>query len=481
MHGQTMSPTLTPLTFPPGGQIVGTGNFAAANNHNVKVTHMVGGVVQKKIQSITSPNTLPNGSILNGSYLYDFIPSTSSMGNDILTFEFSNTLDPNPVTYVTAWDLIVISLHIGDPMTVPTPVPFSSPYQYIAADVTGNGIINSFDIDKIRQMILTTSANWKEASNNMTNWRFFPIGNMIGNLNFTSTFVSDPFSPTLLPQYPAYLGSISKVFNPLDGADYWAGNGTGIAVKTGDASLDAYNANCFTSLEIVDRGLTSNSTSFSEIIKAGETVKIVLSSPLQSKLSCWQSSFSFDNESIEVLGVNSSKFKGFNKDCHHVQNGNLKMVWFDPQMTSIDQDENCIEVRIKANRDISAQDIFAEFASDSPNNSIFYDPSGYRTDAQFKYEIVKEEPRNESSIFQIIPSVFQDNFTVYTNSKNTVSTGSISIFDLQGRNIFEKNIEFIDGTAPIVNSELSNMPTGIYFAKILLNSGESSVVKILKQ
>jgi hypothetical protein len=50
MHGQTMSPTLTPLTFPPGGQIGGTGNFAAANNHNVKVTHMVGGVVQKRFK-----------------------------------------------------------------------------------------------------------------------------------------------------------------------------------------------------------------------------------------------------------------------------------------------------------------------------------------------------------------------------------------------------------------------------------------------
>jgi hypothetical protein len=403
------------------------------------------------------------------------------MGNDILTFEFSNTLDPNPVTYVTAWDLIVISLHLADPNLVPTATPFSSPYQYIAADVNNSKTITDADIIAIRKMILTTSANWTEASNDMTNWRFFPIGNMIGNLNFTSTFVSDPFSPTLLPQYPAYLGSITKVFNPMDGADYWAGNGTGIAIKTGDASLDAYNANCFTSLEIVDRGLTSNSTSFSEIIKAGETVKIILSSPLQSKLSCWQSSYSFDNESIEVLGVNSSKFKGFNKDCYHVQNGNLKMFWFDPQMTSLHQDENCLEVRIKAKKDISAQEIFSEFASDSPNNSIFYDPSGNRTDAQFKYEILKEEPRNGSSLFQIIPSVFQDKFTVYTNSKNTVTSGGISIFDLQGRNIFEKSIEFIDGTAPIVNSELSNIPTGIYFAKILLNSGESSVVKIVKQ
>jgi hypothetical protein len=482
MHGQILSPSFAALpTLPMPGSFTFVTSFTAANNHEAIVTHRIGGVVQKKIFATSAPNILPNGSSLNGSYLYNFVPNPAPSGLDFFTFQFQNTTDLNLAgQYVTAWDLIVISLHIGG-MNVPNPVPFSNPYQYIAADVDNNVEINVNDIILIRQIILGTAPTWELSGISMSNWRFMPVGHFVNNPTFGNTFTSNPFSAALSPSYPNYLGSFNAAFSPADGGTFWSAVATGIAVKTGDASLDAYNANCFTSLEIEDRDLTSNSTSFSEIIEAGETVKIVLSSPLQSKLSCWQSSFSFDNESIEVLGVNSSKFKGFNKDCYHVQNGNLKMVWFDPQMTSLNQDENCIEVRIKAKKDISAQDIFAEFATDTPNNSIFYDPSGNRTDAQFKYEIVKEEPRNESNLFQIVPSVFQDKFTVYTNSKNTVTSGGITIFDLQGRNVFEKNIELIDGNTSIMDSELSNIPTGIYFAKILLNSGESSVVKIVKQ
>jgi hypothetical protein len=60
----------------------------------------------------------------------------------------SPELDDNPLNGVSTYDLVLIKNHIdGD-------LPFTSPYQYVAADINRSGTITTFDILELRNLIL---------------------------------------------------------------------------------------------------------------------------------------------------------------------------------------------------------------------------------------------------------------------------------------------------------------------------------------
>jgi len=72
--------------------------------------------------------------------------------------------DADPAEGVTAWDLIMIKRHI---LNVEL---FSSPYQYLAADVNNSGSISMADIVEAKRVILGLQAEFNSAPA----WRFIP-------------------------------------------------------------------------------------------------------------------------------------------------------------------------------------------------------------------------------------------------------------------------------------------------------------------
>lgn len=109
---------------------------------------------------------------------------------------------------VTTFDAVLARKHILN-LT-----PFSSPYQYIAADVNGSGSVTTFDLVIMRKVILSIQDTF---NNNIPNWHFIPA-----DYEF-----SDPSNP-LADDIPTSI----DFGNGVNTIDF-------IAVKTGDVNGSA--------------------------------------------------------------------------------------------------------------------------------------------------------------------------------------------------------------------------------------------------
>ncbi|MEM1120325.1 MAG: T9SS type A sorting domain-containing protein [Bacteroidota bacterium] len=78
------------------------------------------------------------------------------------TYEVAPSKTEAPLNGVTTFDLILISKHI---LGIE---PFTSPYQFIAADVNRSKTVTAFDLVQLRQLILNIHDNFQ----NNTSWRF---------------------------------------------------------------------------------------------------------------------------------------------------------------------------------------------------------------------------------------------------------------------------------------------------------------------
>lgn len=94
---------------------------------------------------------------------------------------FSND---NPATDVTSWDLILIKRHV---LSVET---FTSPYQYLAADVNASGTISMADVVAARRVILAMDSEFP----NSPSWRFIPE-------NFVFENENNPFDGEIPEEY----------------------------------------------------------------------------------------------------------------------------------------------------------------------------------------------------------------------------------------------------------------------------------------
>ncbi len=80
-------------------------------------------------------------------------------------------VEDEPASGVTSWDLIMMRRHI---LQVEL---FSSPYQYIAADVNDSGSITMSDVVEAKRVILGLQAEF----NNTSSWRFIPANHVFEN------------------------------------------------------------------------------------------------------------------------------------------------------------------------------------------------------------------------------------------------------------------------------------------------------------
>ncbi len=123
------------------------------------------------------------------------IISTAEFGqyNIALSKDVNYTITPykntDATNGVSTYDLVLINQHILDIN------PFTSPYQYIAADVNKSGTITAFDLLQLRQLILNKITEFRDN----TSWRFvdesYNFGSDIASTlsqNFTESMEVSP-------------------------------------------------------------------------------------------------------------------------------------------------------------------------------------------------------------------------------------------------------------------------------------------------
>jgi hypothetical protein len=62
----------------------------------------------------------------------------------------------------------------------------------------------------------------------------------------------------------------------------------------------------------------------------------------------------------------------------------------------------------------------------------------------------------------------------------TAGKATIQIFDINGRNVAQKNIQSIPGLNTLTMDEVAQLNAGVYFVKIE-SAGETQMVKLIKQ
>ncbi|MFK7979642.1 MAG: T9SS type A sorting domain-containing protein, partial [Saprospiraceae bacterium] len=148
-----------------------------------------------------------------------------------------------PLNGVTTFDLIVISKHILGLQK------FTTPYEYIAADINNSGTVTAFDLVQLRQLILNITPDFP--TNN--SWRF---------VDATYAFTAD------MPLQEAYREAIEINNHQTDmmDADF-------VAIKIGDLNATATS----NSLQQSEARTNRNKLTFKwadKALKAGETVTI---------------------------------------------------------------------------------------------------------------------------------------------------------------------------------------------------------------
>lgn len=142
------------------------------------------------------------GAIFSDIHYQSGFSAQLPLGGD---FTIAPYQDDNPLNGVTTFDAILIVRHILGIQ------PFTSPYQYIAADVDGNGVVELADTTEMRKLILGI---YTELPNN-SSWRFVPRSYVFPN----------PANPFPFPEVIA-TGPLS---GDLSGLDF-------IAIKIGDVN-----------------------------------------------------------------------------------------------------------------------------------------------------------------------------------------------------------------------------------------------------
>lgn len=199
------------------------------------------------------------------------------------TYRFSNALpfginltltplkDNDPLNGVSTFDLVLINKHILGQ------VPFTSPYQMIAADANGSGSLTTFDVVELRKLILGI---YNDLPNN-TSWRFVAK-------NFAFPNPANPFQ-TPFPESRQLANLQSNMLQE----DF-------VAVKIGDV-----NGNVITSSAVsaTDRSsglaLFTVSSSAGNWLEAGEEFQLTLEADT-TLLGC---QFTLAFSGLDVLGL----------------------------------------------------------------------------------------------------------------------------------------------------------------------------------
>ncbi len=113
--------------------------------------------------------------------------------------------DDNPLNGASPYDLWLISMHISGIQ------PFTEPWQWIAADVDNNSVIDSADIIELRKLILGIYTDFPDNSS----WRFypsnyvFPPGNPLSQPIPNSLLISEILADPTLKFFGVKIGDLN--------------------------------------------------------------------------------------------------------------------------------------------------------------------------------------------------------------------------------------------------------------------------------
>lgn len=309
---------------------------------------------------------------------------------------------------------------------------FDSPYQYIAADVDGNGRLSVRDEQLMRGLILGTNKvsfpNWKyvKADFEFPATEDFALGGDIFN-------------------YPNYLEVNELGANMTQ--DF-------VAIRVGDLDMDIASGSNRSSGKQYQLEVTDKTFSQGEIITTSLDVS---ESVIVSGVSL---SFEVDN-SLELVSINSDKLNLSSDQFSLVNaNGRYTIQWIGQEPTQLIANEGLFQVAFKAKGSGVLSEAFT--ISNTSDKSIIYDNELVEHPITLSFAKV-----SENVVLSVVPNPISDHFSVNLESDQFNGQADLSIYDVSGRKVYAEQISVIHGENNFqLSTSTSGLSSGSYFVEI---------------
>jgi len=346
------------------------------------------------------------------------------MTNEAGVFEFKNlpattnyTVYPekndNPLNGVSTFDLLIIRKHILNTENLDTP------YKMIAADINRSGTVTTFDLVELRKLILGIY----DAFPQNTSWRF-----VAKNFEF-----EDNLNPFIAP-FPEALTAQSTTEDMVD-ADF-------IAVKIGDLDYSA-STNAFSEATPRNSKESIVLTIPDQTFKAGDQVNLAIKTKEQQAILGYQFALNFDESVLSYIGFQKAgiqQLADFNFGTTKVNKGILTTSWDTEEALNIEAKQPLFHLQFIAKKAGTLQEVLAV------DNSRLK-PELYTETVEIHPLIVDVEASMSAKpivLYQNQPNPFSEN-TIIGFEMAKSEEASLSIYDVNGRRIYEIKEHFTEG------------------------------------
>ncbi len=361
---------------------------------------------------------------------------------------------------VTTWDLTLISKHLNELE------PFTSLYQYIAADVDNDGrvdpdplgLADSEDIIELRKLILGI---YQVLPNN-SSWRYVDAYAPVLPLPM------EPFDPFVIPNE-------FRILNPSNSAiDF-------IAVKVGDV-----NANHDEDIQLRPAGELSLRTEGILRTEEGELASIPVRYEGDVPITALQMGLRFDSNMWEYVGITASDALQVSEDCFNLNNtaaGEIKFVWFSANPEEyVRPEQTLFYLTFRAKRAIKG-DVTPLQIDNDLLRSIAFNPEG----AFYSLSIGQQAdgrhsdlPSNQTLAVSCAPNPTSGAVTLTIATPTDATTAIVWAYNAYGSRLMRREIPLTGRTTDFQIPEAANWPAGLYVWKVKVGDVKTEG-RLLKQ
>lgn len=367
---------------------------------------------------------------------------------------------------LSADDLLVIVLNNNNI------VNFNSPYDFLAADAENDQDVDNNDVVALQQLML---GNYNPGSNP------WPLG-------FAKSWRFVDAAAPLTP-YP-FLGPIPATIQTPSPAS----NVNFVAVKLGslfhDNGIRPADLCADGACNVVQKSAQVHSFTLAhgEIVKSADgIIRIPVYAQSEAPLAAWQMGLQFDTQSVDFVSIENGSLANMSIDnfgLNNVSNGEIRAVWIadaSNQNDYVHPGDVLFYLNFKSKGKIA-----------NVGNIVKIDPeimesAGWLTDFT-KYQFVK---KSEATVRDLDESGFATNVTCRPNPSTTgftlditapaATAANVTVFDMLGRRVFEKNTDLTTGMQSIAIPESMQWPSGIYRWEISGGAFENRSGQMIKQ
>lgn len=389
-----------------------------------KILGSVAGVIQTEDQhsldsvsvTLMSTDSLQQTTDAAGSYRFDSLEMHNA-------YRIVPSLNSNIAEGISLSDLIVLQKHILGTELI------ASPYRLIAADVDRSGNISTADLLELRQILLGTSDHFT----NNTSWRFVDA----------AYHFPDPANPWSEP-FPEEIGILEMTEASVN-------NGNFVAIKIGDVNGSI----------MADREAVSNRSAevtplkiANQVIEAGDFIEVPVQLP--TPVEAAQFELNFDANVLEMTGLQYQLAQAENLNLNKAKAGIIRVIWDADLQTYSTTPNTLFTIRFRAVQ--TAQLREALHLNEQHLRAIAQQKDG--TQSSLALQFSTGQSTEAFALYPNAPNPFRDE-TVLSFRLPEASRGTVSIYDLTGKLIWQQSGNFAKGLNKMLITRASLNADGV--------------------